>query len=118
MVPSLAAIASPRRLEILRLVWGRERAAGEIHRALGDVTFGAVSQHLRALEESGAVAARSAGRHRYYRARRENLGPVAAVLEAMWNDALYRLTLKAELEGARRGPRPHRRPRSSKGGRR
>ena len=30
---ALAAIASPRRREILRVVWREERAAGEIHRA-------------------------------------------------------------------------------------
>ncbi len=44
---SLDLLASPRRREILRLVWRRERSAGEIHRELGDVTFGAVSQQLR-----------------------------------------------------------------------
>jgi len=101
----LTALATPRRREILRLVWDGERAAGEIHRALGDVTFGAVSQHLRRLEEAGLVEVRAAGRGRYYRARREELGPVAAALEAMWDDALYRLRLHAELEAARRGPR-------------
>jgi hypothetical protein len=31
------------------------------------------------------------------------------MLEAMWNDALARLKLAAELEAARRGPRPRRR---------
>lgn len=102
----LAALAQPRRREILRLVWRQERAAGEIHRALGDVTFGAVSQQLRALEKAGLVAVRSAGRHRLYVARREALGPVAAALEAMWDDSLYQLKLRAELEEGRRGPRP------------
>ena len=38
----LDVLASARRREILRLVWRREHAAGDIHRALGDVTFGAV----------------------------------------------------------------------------
>jgi hypothetical protein len=28
----------------------------------------------------------------------------------MWDDALYELKLRAELEEARRGPRPSRRP--------
>lgn len=111
MPSPIATIASPRRREILRLVWGDERAAGEIHRALADVTFGAVSQHLRTLTESGLVEVRSDGRRRLYRARREALGPVAATLEALWGDALYRLTLRAELEEARRGPDPHRRRR-------
>ena len=56
------ALAAPRRREILRLVWNREMSAGEIHRALPDVTFGAVSQHLRILESAGLVARRDAGR--------------------------------------------------------
>ncbi len=87
------------------MVWRGERSAGEIHRELGDVTFGAVSQHLGRLAEAGWVEVRAEGRHRFYRARREALGPLAAALEAMWDDALYRLKLAAELEAGRRGPR-------------
>jgi DNA-binding transcriptional ArsR family regulator len=116
----LAALAAPRRREILHLVWTGERSAGEIHRAFGDVTFGAVSQHLRRLEAAGLVAARAEGRRRLYRARQEALAPVAAALEALWDDALYRLKLAAELEAGRRGPRPgrrRRRPRRSGGSR-
>ena len=45
----LAAVASPRRREILRLVWEHELMAGAIHQAMPDVTFGAVSLHLRTL---------------------------------------------------------------------
>jgi len=102
----LAAIASPRRREILRLVWERELAAGAIHAAMPDVTFGAVSLQLRALARAGLVTARSERRHRFYRARRQALGPVRAVLERMWKGALWRLKLQAELEESRRGPRP------------
>jgi len=101
----LALLATARRTEILRMVWRGERSAGEIHRELGDVTFGAVSQHLGRLAEAGWVEVRAEGRHRFYRARREALGPLAAALEAMWDDALYRLKLAAELEADRRGPR-------------
>ena len=104
----LAAIASPRRREILRLVWERERAAGAIHAAMPDVTFGAVSLQLRALTRAGLVTARSERRNRFYRARRQALGPVRAVLERMWKGALWRLKLQAELEETRRGPRPGR----------
>jgi DNA-binding transcriptional ArsR family regulator len=105
----LAAIASPRRREILRLVWRRELPAGEIHRAMPDVTFGAVSLQLRSLSAAGLVCSRVDGRRRYYRARRDALGPVAKVLEHMWDDALWRLKLMAELEHTRRGPRARRR---------
>src|SRR5512146_1822292 len=92
------AVASPRRQEILRLVWNGERTAGAIARAMPDVTFGAVSLHLRALSEAGLVGVRADGRRRYYHARREALGPLAQALERMWDDALWRLKLAAELE--------------------
>jgi DNA-binding transcriptional ArsR family regulator len=102
--PMLAAVASPRRREILRLVWSQELAAGAIHRAMPDVTFGAVSLQLRALTNAGLVESRSEGRYRLYRARRDALGPVERLLEGMWSDALWRLKLQAELLDTRRGP--------------
>jgi DNA-binding transcriptional ArsR family regulator len=105
----LAAIASPRRQEILRLVWRDELTAGDIHRAMPDVTFGAVSLQLRSLVQAGLLSSRAEKTFRYYRARREALGPVASLLERMWDDALWRLKLAAELEQTRRGPRPRRR---------
>ena len=110
----LAAIASPRRREILRLVWDQELSAGAIHRALPDVTFGAISLQLRALRAAGLVGARAERTHRFYRARRDVLGPVANVLERMWGDALWRLKLMAELDHSRRGPKPHRRHRQGR----
>jgi DNA-binding transcriptional ArsR family regulator len=106
VIALLRAIQTPRRREILHLVWNGERSAGDIHRAFGDVTFGAVSQHLRVLEEAGLVTKRSQGRNRYYRARKRELGPLRAWLESQWDSALSRLQLEAELEAARRGPRP------------
>jgi DNA-binding transcriptional ArsR family regulator len=105
----LSAIASPRRREILRLVWDREQPAGAIHAAMPDVTFGAVSSHLRSLTEAGLVDMRPRGRHRLYRARRAALGSLAHVLEGMWDDALWQLKLQGELEESRRGPRARRR---------
>jgi DNA-binding transcriptional ArsR family regulator len=110
----LAAVASPRRREILRLVWHREVAAGDIHAAMPDVSFGAVSLQLRRLHRAGLVGVRRDHRHRYYSARPEALGPVGAALETMWDDALWRLKLRAELEQTRRGPRPKRRRRRKK----
>ena len=105
----LAAVASPRRREILRLVWDRELTAGAIHRAMPDVTFGAVSLQLRTLVNAGLLDGRAEDTHRFYRARQDALGPVGQVLERMWDDALWRLKLAAELEQTRRGPRPRRR---------
>jgi DNA-binding transcriptional ArsR family regulator len=105
----LSAVASPRRREILRLLWDQELQAGAIHAAMPDVTFGAVSLHLRTLAQAGLVDLRAEGRQRFYRARREQLGPVGQVLEGMWSDALWRLKLHAELEHSRRGPKRRRR---------
>ena len=102
----LQAVAAPRRREILRLVWDTEKSAGEIHRELGGVTFGAVSQHLKVLGEAGLVDRRVAGKQRIYRARKSALGPLRRWLETMWSDALGRLEVLAEIEEARRGPRP------------
>src|SRR4026209_1479688 len=102
----LAALASPRRQEILRLVWRQELAAGDIHRAMPDVTFGAVSLQLRALSAAGLVECRPDKTQRFYRARRDALGPVGQMLEGMWDDALWRLKLAAELAQTRRGPHP------------
>ena len=92
------------------MVWNQERSAGAIHGAMGDVTFGAVSQQLRTLEEAGLVQSRAEGRFRFYQARRDALGPVATVLKRMWDDALWRLKLAAELEQTRRGPRRRPKP--------
>jgi DNA-binding transcriptional ArsR family regulator len=108
----LSVISSPRRCEILRLVWDDERSAGEIHRAMPDVSFAAVSQQLRLLSDKGLVSVRPAGRQRFYHADRGALAPVADMLEHMWDDALWRLKLAAELEQARRGPRARKRRRS------
>jgi DNA-binding transcriptional ArsR family regulator len=108
----LAALASPRRREILRLVWREELTAGAIHRAMPDVTFGAVSLQLRSLVEAGLLEARSEKRNHFYRARPEALGAVGDMLERMWDDALWRLKLEAELEQTRRGPRPRGRRRA------
>src|SRR5262245_41945910 len=102
----LAAIASPRRREILRLIWNREIAAGDIPAAMPDITFGAVPLQLRALQNAGLVVCRPDQQHRFYRANREALGPIGESLERMWSGALWRLKLAAELEASRRGPAP------------
>jgi DNA-binding transcriptional ArsR family regulator len=113
----LNALASPRRQEILRLIWRQEQTAGAIHKAMPDVTFGAVSLQLKGLLEVGLVEARAGQendkRNRFYRAKREALGPMAEMLERMWDQALWKLKLAAELEQSRRGPKP-RRPKKRK----
>jgi DNA-binding transcriptional ArsR family regulator len=98
----LAAIAETRRQQILQLVWSEERSAGDIA-ANTDVTFGAVSQHLRVLRTVGAVSVEKRGKHRFYRANQEALGPLARHLEATWQSQLLQLKALAEAEETKNG---------------
>jgi DNA-binding transcriptional ArsR family regulator len=95
---TLDAVTEPRRRAILRLVWNRELAAGEIAANFDDVSWAAVSQHLRVLREAGLVRQRRVGNHRLYRADRRALGPLRAVLRSMWEQDLDRLRTLAEQE--------------------
>ena len=63
----LQVIAAPRRLRILELVWDRELSAGQIA-AQFEVSWSAVSQHLRVLKDAGFVVERREGTSRIYRA--------------------------------------------------
>ena len=104
----LRAIANPRRREILRLVWDQERSSGDIASCF-DVSWPAISQNLRVLEDVGFVRSRRSGTTRFYRADRARLGPLRAVLVKMWEGDLDRLAAlaesEAEGEGAKRGKR-------------
>lgn len=101
MEAELRAIASPRRREILRLVWDRERSSGEIAGHF-DVSWPAISQNLRVLEDAGLVQTRRHGQSRFYRANRSRLGPLRSVLTKMWEDDLDRLAVLAETESQAR----------------
>jgi DNA-binding transcriptional ArsR family regulator len=94
----LQVVAEPRRRAILRLVWDRELAAGDIA-ARFDISFPAVSQHLAVLRDAGFVSMRRDGRARLYKARRQALGPLRPMLEKMWNESLDRLVDLIEEEG-------------------
>jgi DNA-binding transcriptional ArsR family regulator len=94
---ALRAVSEPRRQQILRLVWDQERPAGDIAASF-DVTFGAVSQHLRVLADAGLVSVRRDGRRRLYRARPEQLGPLRTVLEDLWRSGLEELATLAEAD--------------------
>ena len=94
---ALRAISSPRRREILRLVWSRELSSGDIASHF-DVSWPAVSQNLRVLEGAGLIRARRLGTARLYRADRARLGPLKAVLTRMWETDIDRLAELAEDE--------------------
>lgn len=102
----------PRRLEILQLIWDRERSVGDIA-ARVPVSMAAVSQHLAKLKDAGLVSVRREGRRRFYVARRSDLGTLAIVLESFWRDrldALDRLARSIET-GSTDDTEPPRTPR-------
>ena len=86
----LDAISSPRRREILRLVWDRELSAGEIASRF-DVSWPAVSQNLGVLLKAGLIAERREATRRFYRAKPQALGSLRAAVEEMWAQDLDRL---------------------------
>ncbi len=97
---AVQAIAEPRRRRILQLIWDEELAAGDIA-ARFEVSFGAVSQHLKVLRDAGLVLLRKDGTKRYYRANRDGMGALAEYLESMWTanlDALAAMAERAERE--------------------
>src|SRR2546425_5267351 len=101
---AMDAIASPRRRQILRLVWGAERSAGEIASTVREVSWPAVSQNLRVLKDSGLITERRHGTHRYYKADRRALGPLEGVLRPMWVPDPH--PLRELAGGETRGKRP------------
>lgn len=93
----LQVIAAPRRLRILELVWDRDLTAGQIA-AEFDVSWPAISQHLAVLKAAGFVTERRAGTSRIYRADKEALGSLRAVVEDHWKAGLGRVKELAENE--------------------
>jgi DNA-binding transcriptional ArsR family regulator len=99
---ALRAVSTPRRRRILRLVWDRELSSGEIADHF-DISWPAISQNLRVLEDAGLVRCRHRGTTRLYRADRRRIGPLRPILKAMWEADLDRLAELAEDE-AEKGP--------------
>ena len=93
----LQVIAAPRRLRILELVWDRELSAGQIA-AQFDVSWSAVSQHLRILKQAGFVVERREGTSRIYHTDRAALGSLRSVVEDHWRQGLGRVKDLAEAE--------------------
>jgi DNA-binding transcriptional ArsR family regulator len=74
------AIAHPARRRMLVLLRDGERAAGELAERF-DMSFGAVSQHLRVLEEAHLVEVRRDGKRRLYRLEPQPLGEVVSWID-------------------------------------
>ncbi len=87
------AISEPRRRAILELLAAEERPVQEIV-GMFDVSFAAISQHLRVLREAGLVRCRRDGRSQRYRATPLALKEVydwTAKYSVFWRGRLSRL---------------------------
>jgi DNA-binding transcriptional ArsR family regulator len=96
---SIRTAMEPRRLQILELIWERERSVTDIAAHL-PVSIAAVSQHLSKLRAAGLVSVRRVGQHRLYRATKADMGALAVVLESFWTDRLEALKQLAESPDA------------------
>lgn len=87
------AIADPNRRRLLELLSRDERSVQELLPYF-DVTFGAISQHLKILLDSRLVQRRKQGRFRFYRTRPQRLKEVhdwTRQYERFWESRLDRL---------------------------
>ena len=101
------AVADARRRAILTLLKRGERSAGAIARHF-DVSWPAISRHLRILKEAGLVRERRQGRQRRYvldRSRiRDVFGGWVAGFDARWGENLDALRAHVEARRPRRAP--------------
>jgi DNA-binding transcriptional ArsR family regulator len=99
-VDAFNAVSDERRRAILELLRTGERTAGEIARTFRDISWPAVSRHLRLLKEAGLVSERKRGRERVYTLEaariRDVFGSWVAAFDTMWQHNLE--SLKRELE--------------------
>ena len=104
----LEVISSPRRREILRLVWDAERSSSEIA-AHFPASWPSISRSLRELRLAGVVHERRDGQQRLYRADRDALRPLEAFLTEMWSTGLDRMARQVARE-TRRSSKKRKRP--------
>jgi DNA-binding transcriptional ArsR family regulator len=98
-------LAEPRRRRLVELCWETERSVNDLHAAMGDVSLGAVSQHLGRLRDAGLLTVRADGRRRWYRADQDRFEALRLPLEAMWTASLDRLAaMAADQEKGRPAP--------------
>jgi DNA-binding transcriptional ArsR family regulator len=94
------AVADGRRRAILELLRRGDRTAGEVASAFDDISWPAISRHLRLLREAGLVSEQRQGRERLYRLERARIRDVfgnwVAAFDVMWQQNLE--SLKRELE--------------------
>jgi len=93
------AVGDRVRRTILEQLRGGERSAGEIAGRF-DISWPAVSRHLRRLREAGLVTERRIGRARLYALNRASIreifGSWVAAFDAMWDENLRSLKTYVE----------------------
>lgn len=95
----LEAVSSPRRREILRVIWNEERSSGDIAKQF-DASWPSISRSLRELREAGVVRERRDGQQRLYKADRRALRPLERFLTQLWETGLDKIA--ADLERKKR----------------
>src|ERR1700675_218019 len=96
------AVAEPRRRDILNNLIRRERAVGDIVKALG-MEQPSVSKHLGVLRDVGLVHVRRDGRRMLYRTNAEAIRPLhewTSTFERYWRHQLHRVKQRAEEKAA------------------
>jgi DNA-binding transcriptional ArsR family regulator len=96
VLAKIQALSNETRLEIVKLVRGREMAAGTIARRF-QLTRPAVSQHIGVLREAGLLDERRVGAKRLYVVRQEGFDELVEFVEGFWRPRLRRLKLAAEV---------------------
>src|SRR3954468_23007785 len=100
------AIAQPTRREILRLLAGGERTAGDVVSPFS-LSQPAISQHLKVLRETGLVNERRDGTRRLYSVRPEGMADLHGFLAEVLPAGLERLKIAAEGEQKRKARARH-----------
>jgi DNA-binding transcriptional ArsR family regulator len=91
---ALRALADPRRRQMLKLAWDRERSPSELARSC-QLSRPATSQHLKVLREADLISVRLEGNRRLYRVRADRLAQLRAMLDEFWASRLA--SLQSEL---------------------
>jgi DNA-binding transcriptional ArsR family regulator len=95
----LEAVSSPRRREILKLVWDDEKTSGDITKLI-QASWPSISRSLRELREAGVVHERREGQQRFYKADRQALRPLEKFLTQLWDTGLD--TIAKDIDRKRR----------------
>lgn len=101
---AFSAVGDHARRAILEQLQAGERSAGDIA-ARFDISWPAISRHLRLLKEAELVVERRAGRTRLYRLNRPALRRISdwvATFDALWSDNLTSLKRLVEVDDASR----------------